>query len=561
VVRRFQVSLIVALALFSFYAQAMTKLSATVDRNPVMERESFVLQIVADDSVDTSELDISTLGRSGLIVGRTSASSQTQIINGSVSKTTTWSVVLIAKNAGSYTIPALELNGHRSEPITVEVVKSSAQAGSDDRPIFLNNTIESNDIYLQQSVRLVTRLYFSPKVELQSGSLSEPELEGALIQQQGKDKETSEIIMGVRYRVIERVYTVTPQSSGTFVITSPSFNGEVSSGARRRLFSSFGQTKPVTAFGDDITLKVRPIPADYQGAWLASELVQLNEEWQPQADTFEVGEAITRTFTLVALNVNEEQLPEVSGQYPDSFKVYPDQSETASALRQNALVAQRINSEAIVANRPGTFELPEVSVSWFNTKTKRQQTATVPGRSITIVAPTGTNTVATLPQTSLPQADSSCPAVAPCTQVTEVPWYQTLWFSVSGWLIAIAILAWTILRPSDTATGSNDSKSSETSSFDIYDLKHACKNNDAKACRVHLLAWGQDTFGQANIVSLADIESKVSPQMQREIRRLNLSQYSKTPSQWQGQNLWHTVVNELKRKQNNKKEQALEPLN
>ena len=363
---------------------AVTKLTAHVDRNPVMERESFVLEIVADDSVSSAKLDLSPLNSTGFTVGRTASSSQTQIINGSISKSTTWSIVLVAMNAGEYRIPSFELDGVKSQPLTVEVIKTTQNAGQANQPIFLRNTLEQDTLYLQQTVKLVTRLYFSPQVELQSGTLSDPILDEAIVQQQGKDKETSEILSGVRYRVIERVYTVTPQASGEFVLKSPAFNGEVASGNRRRsMFSTFTQTKPVSAFGDDMTIEVKPIPEDYQGTWLPSELVQLNEEWQPEKTEFEVGEAITRTFTLTALNVNKEQLPDIEGQYPSGFKVYPDQSESHSVLRKNALVSQRVSSEAIVANQAGEFELPAVSISWFNTKTRRQERFDIHGQRLT----------------------------------------------------------------------------------------------------------------------------------------------------------------------------------
>ena len=549
VIRRFNLfsTLILVLGFVTLPTWAMTKLTASVDRNPVMERESFVLEVVADDSVNSDELDLSPLDGTGFIVGRTASSSQTQIINGAVSKTTSWSIVLVARQAGEFQIPAFELQGVKSQPISVRVVKSSAKPGQSNQPIFLKNDIEQQSLYLQQAVKLVTRLYFSPQVELQSGSLSDPVLDGAIIQQQGKDKETSEIIMGVRYRVIERVYTVTPQTSGSFTIQSPTFNGEVASGNRRRsMFSAFTQTKPVTAFGEDINIDVAPIPDDYAGTWLPSEIVQLNEEWQPEKDQFEVGEAITRTFTLTALNVSEAQLPEVTGTYPVGFKVYPDQSESHSVLRQNALVSQRISSEAIVANQAGEFELPAVSISWFNTKTRRQETAQVPARTVTIVPASQNSALATAPTTNAPAMTSTqaCPVECPTSLVesdtdpASSPF--TDWLMALGWLLwLLTALLWFITRKAGSKT---NNKLLETKrSFSLTNLRAACKNNDANATRHELIAWGQAQFGHVH--NLAELEAKLPSKLQREIRRLNLSQYSKSPQAWHGDALWQLVKN------------------
>lgn len=534
--------LLILVALQALPAWAISKLTATVDRNPVMERESFVLEIVADDSVNSDELDLSPLDGTGFVVGRTASSSQTQIINGTVSKTTSWSIVLVARKAGKFKIPVFELEGVKSQPLSVEVIKSSAKSGQTNQPIFLKNNIEQTSLYLQQSVKLISRLYFSPQVELQSGSLSDPSLDGAIVQQQGKDKETSEIVMGVRYRVIERIYTITPQTSGDFIIQSPTFNGEVASGNRRRsMFSAFTQSKPVSAFGDDIEIKVLSIPEDYVGSWLPSEIVQLNEEWQPDKTEFEVGEAITRTFTLTALNVSEAQLPEVTGQYPAEFKVYPDQSEAHSVLRQNALVSQRISSEAIVANKPGQFELPEVTLSWFNTKTGRQEIARVPARTVTIAAASSNNALAgttLVPQSQETGQVQACPAeceqTATAPENLQITTVSNQWLTSLGWILwLLTLILWYLTRrPSHQGPVPVKGKRQ----FDLSRLKGACLQNDPTATRAQLILWGQDKYGE--ITNLAQLEAKVPAPIQQELRRLNLAQYSKSPRDWQGENLW-----------------------
>ncbi|MDO6719497.1 BatD family protein [Psychrosphaera sp. 1_MG-2023] len=531
------------LFMWTMYSEAATQLSASVDRNPVMEREAFVLEIVANDSLDSSDLNLNPLDKTDFIVGRTATSSQTQIVNGSISKTTTWTVVLTAKQAGEYVIPALSANNLSTKPIAISVIKASKQTGQNNEPIFLKNNIESTDLYLQQTVKLVSRLYFSPNVELQSGSLTEPVLEGAFIKQQGKDNETSEIIMGVRYRVIERIYTVTPQASGQFVIKSPAFNGEIATGNRRRFFSGFSQTKPVTAFGEDISITVNPIPESYTGTWLASELVQLNEEWQPNNSTIEVGEAITRTFTLTALNVNEEQLPTVNGIYPDAFKVYPDQSEAHEVLRQNALVAQRVSSEAIVANKAGTYTLPEIKISWFNTKMKRQEFAILPEKQITVVAASGqseqSGVTNLLPNQMETINAAECKAeTGPAAELTEPKWYQNTSFTVVGWLLwLITVALWLINRTRSAPVVSAEKTEKR---FDIYQLKQACKNNDPKLARINLLAWAQYKF--SDVRTLDQLHDKVPANLQREIRRLNLSQYSTERTTWQGDGMWKAIV-------------------
>ncbi|MDA8621903.1 BatD family protein [Psychrosphaera sp.] len=554
--------------LFSFQLSASVILKASVDRNPVMERESFVLKIEANDSINTNDLDLSALQKTGFIVGRTATGSQTQIINGSIQKSTTWSVVLTAKQQGTYTIPALKLHNASTSPIVVNVVSASSSKNYKDESIFIKNTLETNNLYVQQSIKLVTKLFISPQVQLQSGSLSEPTLDGALIQQQGKDKDASEIINGIRYRVIERIYTITPQSSGDFTVVSPTFNGDVTAPSRRRsAFSSFAQSKPVTAFGEDFNIEVKPIPADYSGVWLPSSIVQLNEEWSPLKDTFDVGEPITRTITLTALNVNEEQLPEVSGNYPTNVKVYPDQSKTHSVVRQNALVSQRVTSEAVVANAPGKYTFPEVKVTWFNTKTKRQDVATLPAKTITVVGNAINQTSVPVQQNTQDISNGNPNEAAATCNCNEFDAIETktgalYWFTLfGGWFAFIALLAYCVIVKSrnNKQLVENIQLDVPQTNFDIKELKRACLSHQPNTASALLSDWvkvnfpGYSTYEQARNAMSVDLVTAID--------ELNKSRFAQNSNAWKGESLWQAISNFSKEQNKSKKSDILPPLN
>ena len=559
-------------------AFAFSTLTATLDRNPVMEREPFVLEVTADGSLDRDVLKVSELNSSGLSIGRVSTSSQTQIINGDFSRTTTWRIIITAQKAGQYQIPSFEIDGVRSQPIKLNVVKMTNQKSSTNEPIFLKNTLDKQQLYLQESLSLVTRLYISPQVNLQSGTLSEPELEGAFIKQQGKDKDSSDIVNGIRFRVIERIYSVTPQASGDFTLKPPTFNGEVSVNNRRQSFFNMAQTQPISAFSEDLKIKVLPIPAHYSGTWLPSTLVQLNEEWQPDKNQFEVGEAITRTFTLTALNVNEEQLPDVKGQYPDSFNLYPDQSESHSVLRQNALVSQRVNSEALIANQPGTYTLPEVRLNWFNTKTQQAQVAILPARTIEVLASANASTQSPNQNASLSsnnskmlanENDHSSNADCPVAEKTITKHNNTVLDSMllwSGWITWLATLMVGLLlfKSSKLTTHSNQSPPLESPSsqpnYNKSKLKKACQSNESQLARQQLLLWAQNRF--TNVITLSELQVLVSAELSQQISLLEQSKYSANKSQWKGAPLWNTLIAfEKSQTKSTKSTSVLPPLN
>jgi hypothetical protein len=103
--------LIVYLGLFILTSMARAQsieVSASVDKNPVMVDESFILSVIANGEVDKGAFDSSFLMKD-FVVGRTSISSQTKMINFDTTRTTTWSTVLIPKTKAVSLYPPLTL--------------------------------------------------------------------------------------------------------------------------------------------------------------------------------------------------------------------------------------------------------------------------------------------------------------------------------------------------------------------------------------------------------------------------------------------------------------------
>lgn len=89
--------LVALIALFAISpAWALSSIEASVDRNPAIEGEYLVLTVKADDDVKTAKLDTSALLRD-FIVGRTSVSRSTQIVNFDSRKETRWQILIAPK--------------------------------------------------------------------------------------------------------------------------------------------------------------------------------------------------------------------------------------------------------------------------------------------------------------------------------------------------------------------------------------------------------------------------------------------------------------------------------
>ena len=364
----------------------VNSLEATIDRNPVMLDEAIRLTVTADGSADRDAFDSSPLLKD-FVVGRTSVSSQTSIVNFDTKRTTVWTTTLFPRKEGTFTIPSLTIEGKSTQPIQVKVIPVQEQSNV-ARDYFVTTDIDLKEAYLNQQLLYTVKLFLSSNIE--RGSLQAPEMQNAEITQLGEDKQYTEIVNGRRYQIIERQFAVVPQASGEFTLRGPIFTGEVMAANTNQRFGFFNRTQQINRVGPDITVNIKPIPQGIDYPWLPSEMVRVDEEW-PQGDSFVAGEPVTRIVTLTALGVVEEQLPDIPEFYPPNFKLYPDQSNTTTVEKDQSLISQRQTSLAIIPTQPGNFVLPEITIPWFNTLTQQTEYATIPARSITVAPASGAN--------------------------------------------------------------------------------------------------------------------------------------------------------------------------
>ncbi|WP_177168851.1 BatD family protein [Thalassotalea agarivorans] len=503
----------------SIQAHATTKITATVDQNPAVVNQSLLLEVTADDSLGDKTLDLSALEQD-FLVGRTSVSSQTQSINFKTTRKTIWRTVLVPKKVGQFTIPAFEIDGQFSEAFQLSV-QAANEASSVANDVFMTVDLSQHDIYVQQQSLLTVRLHLA--AELQRGSLSEPIMPNALIEQFGKDTEQQEIIDGKRYNIIERKYLVKPQQSGQYTLTPPLFSGEVMvPSARRGNFLSFNTTKPVSVAGEKIAVTVKPQPSEAQGDWLPSELVILAEE-QSEQSTFFVGDPITRKITLTAVGVSQEQLPQINLSLPDGLRAYADQPQITSGTRESRLISQSTTSFAIVALKPGTYTMPAVTIPWWNTITNRQEFATINAQTVTVEA--SPDIISEVPTTS---DETNTVTVIE----TQAHWLQ--WLFLALWLATLAawFFTWYLQRPkSQTVAIKNGTNKPYLA------LLAALKQQQASQSLQLLLPWLNQVLN-SQFVSLAQATAHINDSaLNAAIAELEASLYGSNEGSWNSQTL------------------------
>ncbi|ABV87925.1 BatD family protein [Shewanella pealeana] len=445
----------------AFPASAITSLQASVDRNPVMEGESLILTVTADDDLNSGKLDTSKLLKD-FIVGRTSISRSKQIMNFDASNETRWQVLLSPKNIGTVTIPAFTIDGISSNPISLSVVKTGSQP-QQMKDIFMRANLSSKQAYVGQMLTYKVKLYLA--LELQRGVLNAPNLEGAQIKQLGEDKDSTDVVNGRRYRVIERNYAIVADQPGELTIDGASFAGDVMVQSRRNgAMFSFNESRPTQTQAPKMTVLIKPIPADYHGQWLVSDLVVLKEDWPETQTEFKVGDPITRTINLLASNADETSLPDIVIKSPSALKAYPEKPQRNTFLRDNQMVSQLTQTTAIVATQAGTYTLPEIKVPWWNPHLNKQQFATLPARTITVTGGAAIEPIQ--PQITTPSSN---------THAGFWPWISL----VLGCLWVITLLLWLKERRNkQVAPNIESSAKAPLAVSGLTNLQTACHTKD-----------------------------------------------------------------------------------
>jgi hypothetical protein len=526
------------------------EVSASVDKNPVMVDESFILSVVANGEVDKNAFDSSFLMKD-FVVGRTSISSQTKMINFVTTRSTTWSTILIPKNQGRFTIPTFNIDGAKTKPIEVLVVPVSASSSSNGRDLFITTNVDVEQAYLQQQIRYTVKLYLGK--DLQRGSLSSPTLENADIRQIGKDKEYNEVVDGRRYRIIERSFAIIAQQSGTYTIEGPLFEGEVIDNSRQS-FGFFNRSKAVNRVGPSQSITVLPIPSNYDQHWLPSDFVQLDDEWQGNTREFIAGEPITRTITLTAVGVVEEQLPQITSIYPDSVKTYPDQAETTTVEKDDTLIAQRKESIAIIPSQAGELVIPEVRLPWFNTITQKTEYAVLAEKTLQILPAT------TQPTTAIPinQSIQTAPDITPLEPVASelndknisVPQYW-IWLTASLlllWIITL-VLWWKHVGQLKSVTkhGGDSIVRKTQSEQDLWkSLEKALNKNMASDTQKYLPLWLGSYINDKNASLEQSLKVINDHHLYEAVNTLLASRYSKNQSTWQSKEL-HQILRKMRK--------------
>ncbi len=303
------------LSLFLLFNQTVSavEIIASLDRNPVQITESFQLTFTATETPD-DDPDFSPLNH-GFEILQQSHRSNSSWVNGQSTKTMQWVLSLMAKQTGQILIPAIAFGDDVSQPASIKVTSTTVSTQSNDKDLFLDVEVSTENPYVQSQVIYTLRLY--RKVQLAQASLTEPAIANAVIEKLTEDKNYDTQVNGVAYVVTERQYAIFPQKSGVATIEPLVLTADIVLSNSRQRFNGFFNrpaTKTKRISSKAITLDVLPAADSFKANhWIPAEQVHIEEKWSGDITNMKLGEPLTRTLTLLAQGTTVAQLPELLG--------------------------------------------------------------------------------------------------------------------------------------------------------------------------------------------------------------------------------------------------------
>lgn len=521
------------------------QVDVSVDRSELARGETLTLTIRVHDQRQGMQLDLTSLTEEFDVLA-TRTSSQIRSVNGNIEQWTDYVVTLFPLTEGELTIPALDINETRTDPIAITVVNEGPRSNQDGDELFLEIEASKDSLYVQEQLQFNVRLYYTIN-GIRNPQFTELEIPDTVIQMIGTPNQYERLIDGVRYGVYEKRYVIFPQRSGELVIPDILFRGEVTDGSSNFVFRNLN-TRRVTAFTDGMSVQVQERPAEARELdyWLPANSLTLEESWSIDPGELQVGDSTERTVTMVAEGLDGAMLPPFSPERVEGLNLYDNPPQIERTFVDGAIVGTRIETTTIVPTASGEIVVPEIRVPWWNVDSDQMEASIIPATTLDIAAVAGDlpseQTIASSENLEelLAQAPTLDQSMIDAQAEEEFIEVDALWLNL---IIAAALLTvlysiyrlvylpnrWRVSSYLDTQGDRLTARYSAANNEGVAfkQLLKACRSKNLPQARKALTVWS-DHFIESRVVrSMEDIlQQQEAPELHRFAAAIQASLYN-----------------------------------
>ena len=332
-----------------------------------------------------------------------SQQSNTQIVNGNVTSTSsiTFTYILMANNAGEYTIPGASIvaDGDQmvSNSVRIKVLPqdqgdsnssssssthSSSGTGVSNQDLFITASASKTNVYEQEAFVLTYKIY-TRESNLQLNNAKLPDFKGfhsQEIEMTTNARWTPEHYQGRNYyTTVYRQFVLFPQQSGKLYIDPAQFQMTVGKPVQSDdPFDAFfnGGSNVIeikkSISTPKIAINVNPLPAG-KPADFSGGVGEFNISSSINNKELKTNDAITIKLIISGTgNLKLISNPEIK--FPDDFEVYDPKVDNQVRLTREGLTGNKVIEYLAIPRHAGTYKIPGVSFSYFDIRSKSYKT-------------------------------------------------------------------------------------------------------------------------------------------------------------------------------------------
>ena len=402
---------------------------------------------VETDAVSATP-DLTPLMRDFDVEGQ-SDSRSVRMVNGRMSASTTFSLTLRPRRAGTLAIPALQVGNERTAPLTLEVSATATAGAASNGLVFVETEVDDPNPYVQQSVGVTVRLYYA--TPLVSGQLDLDPPDGALLQRVGEIVQSSREIDGRRYSTAERRFLLVPERSGALIVPGARFEGRGAGGWMDDLLG--GNSRQVNITGAPRTVQVRPQPAGAPQPWLPVRDLRMRYTAVPQQ--LRTGEAGTLTIETTVVGATQAQLPELPTPSIPGAQVFAEPPQFDERFMGGTPQVTLTRRYSVVPSQAGRLVVPGTAMAWWDVRAGAARRATLPDLTLPVVV--GTGSPSSVPLAGAARGAATLPAGPDDDILLEgerrVPSHLWPWLAAGFAVLWLITLLWALTRRAGISSG------------------------------------------------------------------------------------------------------------
>lgn len=384
-------------------------LRAQVDRARVAEGATIVLTVTLEGfSRRVKGPEVSRL--EGFELYDAGRSTNISWVNGRFSSSTTHTYQLVARRAGTYTLPPVTVQDkgrtYHTEPIELHVSAKAAAAPSPGRApvipeaseaageggLFARIEVDKQEAFLDQQITLHFRLYQRADIRLtEISSFAPPTTEGFWREDLGQQQDYNVRSGGDLYKVREVSWALFPTKVGELEIGAGRVICHVPGSSRRRrgAFNFFGESlfdmRRVPLTTEPIRIRVKPLPEEGRPASFTGTIGDYEVEAGFDSPEARQGEPFTLTVAVRGTGhvqtIGAPRWPEWEG-----LRVYDSGEAVSVEKRKDRVVGEKTFTQVLIPTRTGRISLDPVRFTFFH-----------PGKEQYVTVATGPLAIEVLP--------------------------------------------------------------------------------------------------------------------------------------------------------------------